>query len=163
MSKAKTPTAIEKREQNRKALDPFALDNLKEKLPLILSPDPNLPPSPKSRYRSTYRYLGWDDLNEETIEVFSPFEISVRLFDYSPLEPLLAAQIYVDSELVKILFSWCPKGTGRKFFEHAFCKCTPPWHPASISNCWFGANLAHSYGHPSPEPPKAILRLLGKA
>jgi hypothetical protein len=105
MSKVKTPTAIEKREQNRKALDPFALDNLKEKLPLILSPDPNLPPSPKSRDRSTYRYLGWDDLNEETIEVFSPFEISVRLFDYSPLEPLLAAHIYVDSAKGQVPFS----------------------------------------------------------
>jgi hypothetical protein len=104
MNKAKTPTAIEKREQNRKALEPFALDNLKEKLPLVLSPDPNLPPSPKSRYRSTYRYLGWDDLNEETIEVFSPFEISVRLFDYSPLEPLLAAHIYVDSAKGQVPF-----------------------------------------------------------
>ena len=104
MSKAKTPTAIEKREQNCKALEPFVLDNLKEKLPLILSPDPNLPPSPKSRYRSTYRYLGWDDLNEETIEVFSPFEVSVRLFDYSPLEPLLAAHIYVDSAKGQVPF-----------------------------------------------------------
>jgi hypothetical protein len=104
MSKTKTPTAIEKREQNGKALEPFALDNLKEKLPLVLSPDPNLPPSPKSGYRSTYRYLGCDDLNEETIEVFSPFEISIRLFDYSPLEPLLAAHIYVDSAKGQVPF-----------------------------------------------------------
>ena len=66
--------------------------------------DRALPPSPKSRYRSIYRYLGWDDLNEETIEVFSPFEISVRLFDYSPLEPLLAAHIYVDSAKGQVPF-----------------------------------------------------------
>jgi hypothetical protein len=104
MSKTKTPSAIDKRDKNHKALEPFALDNLKEKLPLVLSPDPNLPPSPKSRYRSTYRYLGWDDLNEETIEVLSPFEISVRLFDYSPLEPLLAAHIYVDSAKGQVPF-----------------------------------------------------------
>jgi hypothetical protein len=104
MSETKTPTAIQKREQNRKALEPFALDNLKEKLPLVLAPDPTLPSSPKPRYRSTYRYLGWDDLNEETIETFSPFEISVRLFDYSPLEPLLAVHIYVDSAKGQVPF-----------------------------------------------------------
>ena len=52
MSAAKTPTAIQKRAQNRKALEPFALHRLKEKLPLVLACDPNLPPSPKPRYRS---------------------------------------------------------------------------------------------------------------
>jgi hypothetical protein len=72
MSAAKAPTAIEKRAQNRKALKPFALHNLKEKLPLVLSCDPNLPPSPKPHYRSAYRYPGLDDLSEETLESFSP-------------------------------------------------------------------------------------------
>jgi hypothetical protein len=104
MSEARTPTAIEKREQNRKALEPFTLDKLKEKLPLVLACDHTLPPSPKPRYRSAYRYLGWDDLNEETIEIFSPFEISVRLFDYSSLEPLLAARIYVASAKGQVPF-----------------------------------------------------------
>jgi hypothetical protein len=94
MSAAKAPTAIEKRAQNRKALKPFALHKLKEKLPLVLSRDPNLPPSPKPHYRSAYRYPGLDDLSEETLESFSPFEIGVRLFDYSPLEALLAAHVY---------------------------------------------------------------------
>jgi hypothetical protein len=94
MSTAKTPTAIEKRARNRKALASFALHNLKEKLPLVLSHDPNLPPSPKPHYRSAYRYLGWNDLNKRAIETFYPFEIAVRLFDYSALEPLLAAHIY---------------------------------------------------------------------
>ena len=94
MSAAKAPTAIEKRAQNRKALVPFALDNLKEKLPLILSCDPNLPPSPKPHYRSAYRYPGLEDLNGDTLETFSPFEIGVRLFDYSSLELLLAAHVY---------------------------------------------------------------------
>lgn len=94
MSAAKVPSAIEKRAQNRKALAPFALCKLKEKLPLVLSCDPNLPPSPKPHYRSAYHYPGWDDLDEETLKTFSPFEVGVRLFDYSPLEPLLAAHIY---------------------------------------------------------------------
>jgi hypothetical protein len=65
MSAAKAPTAMEKRVQNRKALAPFALHNLKQKLPLVLPRDPDLPPSAKPRYRSAYRYLGFEDLNEE--------------------------------------------------------------------------------------------------
>ena len=94
MSTTKTPTAVQKRSQNRKALAPFALHSLKEKLPLVLSRDPNLPPSPKPRYRSAYRYPGLEDLNQDTLETFSQFEIGVRLFDYSSLELLLAAHVY---------------------------------------------------------------------
>jgi hypothetical protein len=104
MSTAKTPTAIEKRAQNRKALAPFRLHKLNPKLPLVLPCDPDLPPSPKPRYRSAYRYLGFNDLKEETIETFSSFEISVQLFDYSALEPLLAAHIYVPSAKGQVPF-----------------------------------------------------------
>jgi hypothetical protein len=104
MSAAKAPTAIKKRAQNQKALAPFRLHKLKEKLPLILPCDPNLPPSPKPHYRSAYRYLGFDDLNEETLETFSPFETSARLFDSSSLEPLLAAHIYKASAKGQVPF-----------------------------------------------------------
>ena len=97
MSATRRPTASEKRAQNWKALTPFTLYALKQKLPFVLPCDPDLPPSPKPHYRSAYRYLGWGDLNEETIETFSPFEISARLFDYSSLEPLLAAHVYAPS------------------------------------------------------------------
>ena len=97
MSAAEKPTAIEKRAQNLEALAPFTLHNLKQNLPLAFPRHPDLPPSPKPRYRSAYRYLGFGDLNEETIETFSPFEIGVRLFDYGHLESLLAAHIYVAS------------------------------------------------------------------
>jgi hypothetical protein len=104
MSAAKTPTATKKRAQNREALTSFPLQKLKEKLPLVLPCDPNLPPSPKLHYRSAYRYLGLDALNEETLETFSPFEIGVRLFDYSSLEPLLAAHIYTASAKGQVPF-----------------------------------------------------------
>lgn len=104
MSADKKPTAIEKRAQNPEAMLPFTLDNLKLKLPLIFPRDLNLPPSPKPRYRSAYRYLEFDDLNEETLETFSPFEIAVRLFDYSHLEPLIAAHIYVSSAKGQVPF-----------------------------------------------------------
>jgi len=66
--------------------------------------DPDLPPSAKPRYRSAYGYLGAEDLNEETLEIFSPLDIGVRLFDYSFLEPLLAAHIYVASAKGQVLF-----------------------------------------------------------
>ncbi len=75
-----------------------------EQLPLVLRRDPDLPPSPKPRYRSAYRYRGWEDLNKETLEAFSPFEIATRLFDYSALEPLLAADIYVASAKGQVPF-----------------------------------------------------------
>jgi len=97
MSADHSPTAIEKRAQNPKALAPFMLGTLKPKLPLVLSSTNELPPSPKPHYRSHYRYQGADDLTEETLETFSHFEVSVRLFDYSSLERLLAAHLYVAS------------------------------------------------------------------
>jgi hypothetical protein len=97
MSATKKPTAIEKRAGNAQALAPFTLCELKQQLPLVLPSDPHLPPSPKPRYRSAYRYLGTDDLSAETLQTFSSFEIGIRLFDYSPLEPLLASHIYADS------------------------------------------------------------------
>jgi hypothetical protein len=104
MSADKKLTAIEKRAENSKALAPFVLNNLKQKLPLVLPRHPDLPPSPKPRYRSAYRYLGFDDLNGETLETFSHFEIAIRLFDYSHLEPLLAAHIYVASAKGQVPF-----------------------------------------------------------
>jgi hypothetical protein len=104
MSAAKTATAIKKRAQNQEALARFTLHELKQKLPLTLTTDPDLPPSPKRRYRSAYRYLGFNDVNEEAIETFSSFEISARLFDYTSLESLLAANIYVPSARGQVPF-----------------------------------------------------------
>jgi len=104
MSADKKLTAIQRRAQNPETLAPFALVTLKQKLPLVFPRDPDLPPSPKPRYRSAYRYLGCDDLNEETLETFSAFEIAVRLFDYSHLELLLAAHIYTPSAKGQVPF-----------------------------------------------------------
>jgi hypothetical protein len=104
MSADQKLTAIQKRAQNREALLPFTLAHLQRKLPLVFACDPDLPASPKPHYRSTYRYLGFADLHEEMLETFSPFEIAVRLFDYSPLEPLLAAHIYQASAKGQIPF-----------------------------------------------------------
>ena len=97
-------TAIEKRALNPIAMGSFALENLKPNLPLVFPKDPNLPPSPKPRYRSAYRYQGYDDLSEEALKIFSDFETSTRLFDYNNLEPLLAAHIYEASAKGQIPF-----------------------------------------------------------
>lgn len=104
MSADKKLTAIQKRAQNAEALAPFSLDHLEHKLPLVFPRDPDLPSSPKPHYRSAYRYLGFDDLETEARETFSPFEIAARLFDYSHLEPLLAAHIYVPSAKGQVPF-----------------------------------------------------------
>jgi hypothetical protein len=45
-----------------------------------------------------------EDLNEATLSTFSAFEISIRLFDYSSLEPLLAAHLYVPSAKGQVPF-----------------------------------------------------------
>jgi hypothetical protein len=95
MNKEQKLTAIEKRAQNREALARFALENLKLRLPLVFARDPDLPPSPKRRYRSHYCYLGFDQLEDpEKLDTLSSFEMSLQLFDFTHLEPLLAAHIY---------------------------------------------------------------------
>ena len=100
----KKRTAIQKRSQNEEALASFSLDALRRELPLVFPLDPDLPPSPKPHYRSAYRYLGGDDLDAEALETSSPFEVAVRLFDYSPLERLLAAHIYTPSAKGQVPF-----------------------------------------------------------
>jgi hypothetical protein len=89
---------MQKRADNKEALARFALPSLWSSLPLTFPLDPHLPPSPKPRYRSQYRYLGPDGLDDpQTLDTLSPFDIALRLIDYSNLEPLLAAHIYVSS------------------------------------------------------------------
>ena len=86
MSESKKPTAVEKRAQNRKGLAAFTLEHLKRKLPLRFPCNPDLPPSPKLRYRSAYHYPGFDDLNEEALP--DPWGFFPHTFD--PLRKLWA-------------------------------------------------------------------------
>jgi len=104
MSTPRTLTASEKRQAHREALEIFALDQLKTKLPLVFACDPDLPPSPKPRYRSDYQPLGFQDLNGDSLDTFSNFDIAVRLFDYSALEPFLAKHLYKDSAKGQVPF-----------------------------------------------------------
>ena len=98
-----TQTAIQKREAHQDALARFAPANLS--LPLCFPQDPALPPSPKPRYRSHYRYLGPDGLDDpQTLATYSNFDVAVRLFDYANLERLLATHIYVPSAKGQVPF-----------------------------------------------------------
>jgi hypothetical protein len=105
MTERQKQTAIQKRAQNKEALVPFALRNLEWRLPLHFPRDPVLPPSPKPNYRSHYRYLDAEGLDDpQCWETFSSFDLALRLIDYANLEPFLAAHIYVPSAKGQIPF-----------------------------------------------------------
>ncbi len=62
------------------------------------------PPSPKRHYRSAYRYPGYDDLADPAnLSTLSPFEIALRLIDFSSLRNFLA-QCYVPSAKGQVPF-----------------------------------------------------------
>ena len=105
MKKKKRSTATRKRAASPMALARFALRQLMRQLPLTFPLDASLPPSPKSRYRSDYLYLGYDALwKMEAWRNLSPFDIAVCLFDYGNLEPLLAAYVYRPSAKGQVPF-----------------------------------------------------------
>jgi len=105
MSKQQKQTAIQKRALNKEALAPFALCTLWPRLPLRFPLDPALPPSPKHDYRSHYRYLDAEGLDDpQRWENFSPFDIALRVTDYANLEPFLAAHIYLPSAKGQVPF-----------------------------------------------------------
>jgi hypothetical protein len=105
MTKQRKQTAIQKRAHNKEALAPFAHCHLGPHLPLRFPLDPVLPPSPKHDYRSHYHYLDAEGLDDpQRLETLSPFDVSLRLIDYTNLERFLAAHIYVPSAKGQIPF-----------------------------------------------------------
>lgn len=84
-------TASERRALQPLLITTWSLQALWPRLPLLFPGDPDLPPSPKTRYRSQYRFPGAEPLKDPAqLAVMSPFEVSLHLIDFSPLEPLLA-------------------------------------------------------------------------
>lgn len=91
ISIANPPTAIQKRAAQPLLEPMWGLDALLSRLPLVFPVDEKLPPSPKTHYRSDYRYLGPGALVDETLRAtLSDFEIALCLIDFSPLERVLA-------------------------------------------------------------------------
>lgn len=110
MKKQKKLSAIQKRAAQPEALSRFSWPRLQRMVPLTFSHDPAISPSPKPHYRSAYRYQGHDALRDPAAwSTLSSFTISLALFDFSNLEPLLAFHLYQPSAL------------GR-----------PPFHPVSM-------------------------------
>jgi len=105
MTQQQKQTAIQKRAHNKEALAPFAPANLWPHLPLRFPLDSALPPSPKHGYRSHYRYLDAERLDDpQRLETLSSFDVALRLIDYANLEPFLAAHIYVPSAKGQVPF-----------------------------------------------------------
>jgi hypothetical protein len=95
--------------REKRALEPlmratWSIQALWPRLPLLFPTDPDVPPSPKTRYRSQYRYPGPEALlNPAKLATMRPFEVSLHLIDCSPLEPLLA-QYYKPSHKGQVPF-----------------------------------------------------------
>ncbi len=91
-------TASEKRALEPLMKPSWSMQALWPRLPLLFPTAPNVPPSPKTRYRSQYRYPGPEALLDPgRLAVMRPLEVSLYLIDFSPLEPVLA-QYYKNSD-----------------------------------------------------------------
>ena len=99
--------AAQKRAE-KAVLGRFAFRRLQRQLPLTFPPT-DLPGgqahSPKPRYRSHYQYQGFSRLRAKAAwKDASSFAISAWLFDFSNLEPLLAAHLYRPSAKGQVPF-----------------------------------------------------------
>jgi hypothetical protein len=97
-------TASQKRAAHPDFINTFSLEALRPLLPFLFPVPENLPPSPKPRYRSHYRYLGFEELtNPAILATLTLFQITLRLIDFSPLRDDLA-QCYVQSAKGQVPF-----------------------------------------------------------
>lgn len=93
-----TQTAVQKRAAHPDFIPTFSLQALEERLPFHFPVPEGLSPSPKTRYRSQYHYLGYEELLlPGVVATLTPFEIALRLIDFSPLRPYLAQSYYLPS------------------------------------------------------------------
>lgn len=105
MSKNTQLTASQKRAANPNFVKTFSLEALKDRLPFRFLVPQDVPPSLKRRYRSFYRYLGYDDLAVPAILTnLALFEIALRLIDFSPLRDYLAQFYYAQSAKGQVPF-----------------------------------------------------------
>lgn len=83
----------------------FGLDGLQAHLPLRFPVAASLPASPKRRYRSRYRYLGYADLaGGDPLADLTLFEVALRLIDFSSLREYLAGAYYAGSARGQVPF-----------------------------------------------------------
>jgi hypothetical protein len=83
----------------------FSRDALRHQLPLRFPVSQDVPASPKRRYRSEYRYLGYEDLAcPAQLANLSLFEVALRLIDFSSLRDYLAQAYYIASAKGQVPF-----------------------------------------------------------
>ena len=98
-------TASQKRAAHPDFVPTFSLEMLRDRLPLRLPVPDGTPPSAKRRYRSAYRYLGYDDLClPGVLATLSWFEVALRLFDFASLRDYLAQFCYLPSAKGQVPF-----------------------------------------------------------
>jgi hypothetical protein len=86
--------AVEFRAQDSGFVAQCSFWGLQAELPLCWPTPPDVPPSPKNRYRSQYVYLGWQDLQDPAAwDELSDFDLVLRLVDFSGLRPVLAQRL----------------------------------------------------------------------
>ncbi|MHC4156585.1 MAG: hypothetical protein ACYST6_16930 [Planctomycetota bacterium] len=91
-------SATGKRTAHPDFVSTFSVRALQDRLPLCFPVPEGVPRSPKRRYRSAYRYLGYDDLLDPSrLASLTFFEVALRLIDFSPLRNYLAQCYYVQS------------------------------------------------------------------
>lgn len=112
---AAPPTACQKR-ASQPALAQWSLAQLAPQLPLRFPAPRDVPPSPKTRYRSAYRPPAPTTLPDPTApKTLSDFELALLLIDFSALEPLLAqhyrpsAKGQVPFHPVSLFLAVCPR------------------------------------------------------
>lgn len=97
--------ASQKRAAHPDFVRTFSLEAVRDRLPIRLVPALAAPVCPKGRYRSEYRYLGWDDLGQPAVwPKLSLFEIVLRLFDFAPVRDYLAGHCYRASRKGQVPF-----------------------------------------------------------
>jgi hypothetical protein len=85
---------LETRAHDRLFVVHCRLEGLRDRLPLRWPAPPDLPPSPKRRYRSHYAYPGGQDLADPAVWAeLDPFDLTLRLIDFSPLRAVLARRL----------------------------------------------------------------------
>jgi hypothetical protein len=111
-----TLSAPQTRAQDTAFVQHCSFTGLRSQLPLRWPTPPDIPDSPKKRYRSQYVYLGCDDLDDPANwEGLSLFDLVLRLVDFGGLRPLLASllgwtsargQVPFDPVSLFLLVSW---------------------------------------------------------
>jgi hypothetical protein len=100
-----TPDAYQKRAAHPDFVSTFSLDALRDRLPLCLPVPSDSSACLRGRYRSEYRYLGWDDLRQPgMLATLSLFEIVLRLFDFASIRDYLARHCYRPSRKGQVPF-----------------------------------------------------------